>query len=134
MLDICVAVLFVNGNEACVAWCSVQEKGLNDRMVDEVFGRIVKIGIVGGNPPGGMSFEAISEFVEELLAHIFSNIGVEEKVVMHVEVLEIEKRRLGNDLTGRGVKMRVNVAGYRSRFGCYGVGPRVGVAEGVVFR
>ena len=52
---------------------------------------------------------------------------------MHVNVLEIEKRRLGNDLAGRGVKMGVNFAGYRSRFRCYGVSPRVGVAEGVVW-
>ena len=52
---------------------------------------------------------------------------------MHVDVLEIEKRRLGNDLTGRRVKMGVNFAGYRSRFRCYGVSPRVGVAEGVVW-
>jgi len=41
-----------------------------------MFGRIMKIGIVGGNPPRGMSFEAISEFIEELLTHIFSNISV----------------------------------------------------------
>ena len=42
------------------------------------------------------------EFIEELLTYIGGDIIVEEKVVVHEDVLRIEKRRLGNVLTGRG--------------------------------
>ena len=89
---------------------------------------------MGGNPSRGMSFEAVSELIEELLTYIGGDIIVEEKVVVHEDVLKIENRRVGNDLTGRGVEVRVNFAGGRSRFGSYSVGPRIGMAEGIVWR
>ena len=58
---------------------------------------------MGGNPSRGMSFKAVSEELnEELLTYIGGDISVEEKVVVqHEDVLKIEKRRLGNDLTRR---------------------------------
>lgn len=99
-----------------------------------MFGRIVEIGVVGGNPSRGMSFETVSELIKELLTYIGGNIIVEDKVVVHEDVLKIENRRVGNDLTGRGVEVRVNFAGGRSRFGGYSVGPRIGMAEGIVRR
>ena len=53
---------------------------------------------------------------------------------MHVDVLQVEKRGLSNNLIGRRVEVRVSIAGGGSRFRSYGIGPCIGMAEGIVWR
>ena len=56
-----------------------------------------------------------------MLTNIFGDISVEEEVVMHEDVLKIEKRGLGNNLSGRRVEVRVSIAGGGRRLRSYGI-------------
>lgn len=55
-------------------------------------------------------------------------------MVVHEDILKIENRGLGYSLGGRRVEVGVSIAGIGSRLGCYGIGPRIGMAEGIVRR
>lgn len=53
---------------------------------------------------------------------------------MHEDILKIEKRGLGNRLGGRRVEVGVSIASGGSRLRGYGISPRIGMAEGIVWR
>ena len=53
---------------------------------------------------------------------------------MHEYVLKFEKWGLGNNLIVRRVEVRVSIAGGGSRLRSYGISPRIGMAEGIVWR
>jgi len=64
MLGICAAVFFINVKEARVTRCCVQEKSTDGRVIDEMFGGVMEVSVVGGNPSRGMGFETVGKFIK----------------------------------------------------------------------